>query len=65
MWRDKCLWTQAFVRGCERYGRKEVKDIAREVEGKSEDEVREYHRVFWERYKELDEWERILKTIER
>ncbi|CAG9463301.1 unnamed protein product [Pedinophyceae sp. YPF-701] len=62
-------WTkrdfQAFVRGCERYGRNEVRDIAREVEGKSEAEVRAYHEVFWKRFKELDEWERILKAIER
>lgn len=40
-------------------------DIAREVDGKTQEEVEEYSRVFWKRYKELNDWERIIKNIER
>ncbi|GAB4816506.1 hypothetical protein N2152v2_003552 [Parachlorella kessleri] len=62
-------WTRrefnAFVRACEKYGRAAVADVAREIEGKTEDEVREYSRVFWQRYQELNDWERIIKNIER
>eukprot|EP00898_Chlorokybus_atmophyticus_P006003 jgi/Chlat1/6403/Chrsp45S05917 len=62
-------WTRrdfnAFVRACEKYGRQDIPAIAKEVESKSEQEVREYSQVFWKRYKELNDWERIYKTIER
>ena len=40
-------------------------DIAKEVDGKTQEEVEEYSRVFWKRYKELNDWERIIKNIER
>lgn len=40
-------------------------DITREVDGKTEEEVREYAKVFWQRYKELNDWERVIKNIER
>ena len=55
----------AFVRACERYGREALEDIAREVEGKTVEEVEEYSRVFWRNYKQLNDWERIIKNIER
>lgn len=47
------------------YGREQLADITREVEGKSEAEVREYQTVFWQRYKELNDYERVIKNIER
>ena len=47
------------------YGREALEEITREVEGKSEAEVREYAAVFWERHQELNEWERVIKNIER
>jgi SWI/SNF-related matrix-associated actin-dependent regulator of chromatin subfamily A member 5 len=28
-------------------------------------QVREYSKVFWERYKELQEWEKVIRNIER
>lgn len=28
-------------------------------------QVREYSKVFWERYRELNDWEKVLKNIER
>ena len=55
----------AFVRATEKYGRKNVTQIATEIEGKSEADVRQYSEVFWKRYKELGDWEKVLKNIER
>ena len=47
------------------YGRHNVADVAKEIEGKTHEEVAEYSKVFWRRYKELGDWERIIKNIER
>ena len=55
----------AFVRACEKWGRHDLSKICLEVEGKTEDEVKNYSHVFWERYQELNDWERILKNIEK
>ncbi|CAK9145528.1 unnamed protein product [Ilex paraguariensis] len=54
-----------FIRACEKYGRNDVKSIAFEMEGKSEEEVERYAKVFKERYKELNDYDRIIKNIER
>ena len=35
------------------------------MESKSKDEVKEYAKVFWDRYQELNDWEKIIKNIER
>lgn len=43
-----------FIRACEKYGRNDIKSIASEMEGKSEEEVERYAKVFKERYKELN-----------
>ena len=51
-------WTRrdfnTFVRACEKYGRSDVKSIATEMEGKTEEEVQRYAKVFKSRYKELN-----------
>ncbi|KAA3485312.1 ISWI chromatin-remodeling complex ATPase CHR11-like [Gossypium australe] len=54
-----------FVRACEKYGRNDIKSIASEMEGKTEEEVERYAKVFKERYKELNDYDRIIKNIER
>ncbi|XP_054806380.1 ISWI chromatin-remodeling complex ATPase CHR11 [Prosopis cineraria] len=54
-----------FIRACEKYGRNDIKSIASEMEGKSEEEVERYAKVFRERYKELNDYDRIIKNIER
>ncbi|KAJ0768980.1 putative calcium/calmodulin-dependent protein kinase chromatin remodeling ISWI family [Helianthus annuus] len=54
-----------FIRACEKYGRSDVGSIASEMEGKTEEEVERYARVFKERYKELNDYDRIIKNIER
>lgn len=54
-----------FIRACEKYGRNDIKGIATEMEGKTEEEVERYAKVFKERYKELNDYDRIIKNIER
>lgn len=44
---------QAFIRGCERYGREDLNGIAAEC-AKSVEDVKRYSDVFWERYKEIE-----------
>lgn len=55
----------AFVRACEKYGRDDLKSIASEIDGKTEEEVEKYSKVFWNRYSTLNDHERIIKNIER
>ncbi|KAL8465438.1 hypothetical protein ACS0TY_034808 [Phlomoides rotata] len=54
-----------FIRACEKYGRNDMVSIASEIDGKTEEEVEQYAKVFMERYKELNEYDRIIKNIER
>ncbi|KAJ1699435.1 hypothetical protein LUZ63_007947 [Rhynchospora breviuscula] len=62
-------WTKrdfnTFVRACEKYGRNDIRNIASEMEGKTEEEVCRYAKVFKERYKELNDYDRIIKNIEK
>ncbi|XP_020272875.1 ISWI chromatin-remodeling complex ATPase CHR11-like [Asparagus officinalis] len=62
-------WTRkdfnTFVRACEKYGRNDIRSIASEMEGKTEEEVERYAKVFKERYRELNDYDRIIKIIER
>jgi SWI/SNF-related matrix-associated actin-dependent regulator of chromatin subfamily A member 5 len=43
----------AFIKGLERYGREALDKVALEVVDKTEEDVREYAKVFFERYTEL------------
>ncbi|KAG8457743.1 hypothetical protein KFE25_005756, partial [Diacronema lutheri] len=53
-----------FIRAAERYGRRDVEKIAREVEGKTVDEVTAYRDALFDRGPVLlAEWERIEKKI--
>lgn len=54
-----------FIRASEKYGRNDIKGIASEMDGKTEEEVERYAKVFKERYKELNDYDRIIKNIER
>ncbi|EST05585.1 ISWI HAND domain protein [Kalmanozyma brasiliensis GHG001] len=57
---------QIFVRGCERYGRKAFALIAADMPdlSKTEKEVREYSRVFWDRIDELTDSAKLVARIE-
>lgn len=62
-------WTKRdfnqFIKANEKYGRQDLDNIAREVEGKTAKEVFEYAKVFWERCNELQDIDRILSLIEK
>ncbi|UZJ52017.1 hypothetical protein CBS101457_001337 [Exobasidium rhododendri] len=56
---------QAFVRGCERYGRNDLTSITEEVgASKTERDLKAYSKVFWNRLEELHDSEKILQRIE-
>ena len=55
---------QSFIKGAEKYGRDAIDKIAFEIEGKTEEEVREYARVFFERHTEIKDHERLIERIE-
>jgi SWI/SNF-related matrix-associated actin-dependent regulator of chromatin subfamily A member 5 len=61
----KYLDYRAFVRGSERYGRTAYSSIAAQVSTKTEAEVREYAKVFWARFKELKDAERVKNQVEK
>ncbi|XP_019866351.1 chromatin-remodeling complex ATPase chain Iswi isoform X2 [Aethina tumida] len=54
-----------FIKANEKYGRDDIENIAKEVEGKTPEEVVEYSAVFWERCHELQDIDRIMTQIER
>jgi hypothetical protein len=45
------------------YGRAEITEITKEIEGKTEEDVRIYSKTYWERYTELADHDRIIKNI--
>jgi len=54
-----------FVRLNERFGRKAIDVISKQIEGKTPEEVIEYSKVFWERCNELQYSDRIIAQIEK
>lgn len=62
-------WTRRdfnqFIKANEKYGRDDLENIAKEVEGKTAEEVMEYAQVFWDRFHELTDGDRILAQIEK
>jgi SLIDE len=54
-----------FLKGQERYGKDNLEAIAAEIEGKTFEEVETYAKVFWSRFKELNDSEKILANIEK
>lgn len=62
-------WTKRdfnqFIKANEKYGRDDIENISKEVEGKTAEEVLEYSQVFWERCHELQDIDRIMAQIDR
>lgn len=62
-------WTKkdfaAFVSACAKYGRGNHEGIRSDLENKTLQEVKEYSHVFWERYKEINDYEKHLSKIEK
>lgn len=55
---------QQFINGSAKHGRTNYRDMADEVDSKSEREIREYARVFWQRYAEIADYPKYLAVIE-
>ena len=55
---------QQFVNGSARYGRHNYTGISEEVDSKSPEEIEVYAKAFWNRYHEIEEWEKHIKSIE-
>ena len=55
---------QQFVNGSAKYGRDNWHGIAREVDGKDADEIKEYARTFWKKHALIENAEKLIQTIE-
>lgn len=55
---------QQFINGSGKHGRHNYRLIAQEIDHKTEDEVRQYAKVFWQRYQEISDFQRYIGTIE-
>ena len=55
---------QQFINGSAKYGRHNYSGIAEEVDGKNEREIREYAKVFWVKYREIQDYPKYIATIE-
>ena len=57
-----------YIAACERFGRDDASNIVKvmmEQTGKTEDDIRRYHKVFWKRYQELSDWQRLIDRVEK
>lgn len=55
---------QQFVNGSAKWGRSDYEGIASEVDSKTTSEIRTYAKVFWQRYTEIADYNKYIKTIE-
>lgn len=62
-------WSQTsfnkFISAMARFGRTDIENVSKNVPNKRPDEVIAYYKVFWERCKELENYDAIIKRIER
>ncbi|KIM31883.1 hypothetical protein M408DRAFT_327281 [Serendipita vermifera MAFF 305830] len=55
---------QQFIKGVERVGKNDLEGIASDITDKTLEETTAYAKVFWERWKELDDYARIKERFE-
>lgn len=55
---------QQFVNGSGRYGRTDYESIADDIDSKTTAQVKAYAKVFWQRYKEINDYPKYLKIVE-
>lgn len=55
---------QQFVNGSGRYGRTDYEGISEEVDSKTPAEIKAFAKVFWQRYTEIADYNKFIKTIE-
>lgn len=53
------------MKASEKYGREAVGAIAQEVEGKTLEQVKVYHKVFWQKHQELQDWDKVISAVEK
>lgn len=53
-----------FVQHCAKFGRDNYELIAEQYSNKTADDVKKYSSVFWDRYKEIDGYEKYIAQIE-
>lgn len=56
---------QNYINALVRFGRSDIKNVSQRVPGKRPDEVIAYHQVFCKRYTELNNYDAIMKRIQR
>lgn len=54
-----------FVRAMEKHGKDNFRDLEGAIPGKTPEEVRRYHKVFWSRIDELGDKDRVLSLISK
>lgn len=61
-------WTKrdlmSFVSACAKFGRTNIEMISKSIGTKDPEAVKKYSKTFWERYKEINGYEKYLATIE-
>jgi SWI/SNF-related matrix-associated actin-dependent regulator of chromatin subfamily A member 5 len=55
---------QQFLNGSAKFGRQNYAGISEEVDGKEADEIEAYAKVFWKKYKTLDNWQKYINVVE-
>ena len=55
---------QQFINGSAKYGRNNYDGISEEVDGKNSKEIKEYAKVFWQKYKDIMDYPKYIGTIE-
>lgn len=53
-----------FISLCGKHGRKNLLEVAGEMDTKTEQEVREYAAAFWKHYRDIDSYDRYISQIE-
>jgi len=53
-----------FITLCGKHGRKNLSEVAGEMDTKTEQEVREYAAAFWKHYRDIDSYDRYISQIE-
>ncbi|KAF2110644.1 SNF2 family N-terminal domain-containing protein [Lophiotrema nucula] len=55
---------QQFLNGSAKSGRQNFEGISEEVDGKNADEIEAYAKVFWKKYRTLENWQKYLNVVE-
>jgi len=55
---------QQFINGSAKYGRNNWDGIALEVDGKTAKEIKEYAKVFWQKHREIQDYQKYINTVE-